>query len=158
MQMLKITEAASMAIHALAVLAANPGKRLSSKDIAQTLGFSEAHLAKVFQRLARAGLAGSQRGPTGGFVLAQKPDDITLLQIFEAIEGPLTVSGCLLEHHECGTTDCPLGKLVKSVNVEVKDSLTHTTLAALCGSLALPRTLALESAAPVVAEAVQGVA
>ncbi|MCK4620269.1 MAG: Rrf2 family transcriptional regulator, partial [Desulfobacterales bacterium] len=63
---IKISEAASMAIHAMVFLASESGRIVPSREIATTLRSSEAHLSKVMQRLAKAGLVSSTRGPKGG--------------------------------------------------------------------------------------------
>jgi len=128
--MLKISEAASLALHAAAILAAGNGNgRNSTRSMAHRLGASEHHLAKVMQRLGRAGLVRSVRGPQGGFVLASAPADISLLQIYEAVDGPLRPAPCLLPHQVCGGDDCVLGGLVQSLNDQIEDYLERTTLA-----------------------------
>ena len=67
---LKMSEAVSIALHASALLASDPGTKLSNKQIAGRLHVSEAHLSKVLQRLVKVGLVRSMKGPKGGFVLA----------------------------------------------------------------------------------------
>ncbi len=81
-----ISEAVSLGVHGMGLLAAS-GRRLSARDMAQALGVSEAHLTKVFQRLARAGLVRSVRGVGGGFELKLAPADISLMAVYKAIEG-----------------------------------------------------------------------
>jgi len=132
--MLRISEAASLAIHAAVVMARNPEAVHSTHEVATTLGVSEAHLSKVMQRLARAGLVNSVRGPKGGFTLARPGGEITLLNIYEAIEGPLRPSGCLLKKPICSGTDCILGKLLGNVNREMGDYLANTKLSDVCGA------------------------
>lgn len=135
--LLKISDAASLAIHAMAFLAQRFGKRTSAKQIASVLGVSENHLAKVCQRLAKAGLIEATRGPRGGFVLAQPADLITLIQVYEAVEGPLSPSRCLLHRPVCGE-NCIMGELVESVNRQVSEYLRWTTLAQLAKTSAFP--------------------
>ena len=84
---LRLSEAASMGYHALAVLAGSPDGFMTAGEISKMISGSEAHLAKVMRRLVRAGLASSTRGPGGGFKIARKADAISLLDIYEAIEG-----------------------------------------------------------------------
>ena len=65
--MLKISEAATLALHTAFFLVTNPDRRLTTREMASTMGASEAHLSKVLQRLVHAGLVESVRGPKGGF-------------------------------------------------------------------------------------------
>ena len=107
---LKISEAASMAMHAMGLLALEPGKPLSSRAIASCFHVSEAHLSKVMQRLVKVGLLSSVRGPKGGFSLAVDPQKVMLLEVFTAIEGPLETSSCLFGVPLCDGETCILGR------------------------------------------------
>jgi Rrf2 family protein len=135
--MLRISEAAGLALHVAALLARAPADPRSTRDLAVGLGVSEAHLSKVLQRLSRHGIARSYRGPHGGWTLAVDPEDITLLQVYEALEGPLGPSGCLLEGPRCPDGSCILGDLVTSVNAQVFDYLSSTRLSSLACALDL---------------------
>lgn len=129
---LRISEAASLALHTAVLLAANRGRVVSTVDIASVLGVSEAHLSKVLQRLNHAGLVDSVRGPRGGFVLARDPEQTSLLAVYEAVAGPLGEAECLLERTICGGgSECILGGLLHSVNQEVKGYLARTKIAQL---------------------------
>jgi Rrf2 family protein len=124
---LKLAESASIALHA-AVLLAGRDEPLSNSDIAARINASPAHLSKVLQRLAKAGLVFSSRGPKGGFTLAKPPEDITLLDVYEAIEGPLSSSRCLLGTPVCGG-QCILGGLLNNINQETRGYLKTKNLA-----------------------------
>lgn len=124
---LKISDAASLALHTMVLLAADPHKTLTTKDIAGVLKASEAHLAKVLQRLGRAGLVSSQRGPRGGFTLGRDSAQITLLAIYEAVEGPLEIPTCLLSKPVCGG-HCILGGLLSRLGGEVASYFGQTRL------------------------------
>ena len=128
---LRVSEAASVGMHTMVLLAANPGRLMTTREVADTLGVSEAHLSKVLQRLARAGFVRSVRGPRGGFQLADAPDKISLLQVYEAIEGPLEEGNCLLGRPVCDGPNCILGRLLKSVNQEVRQYLAGAKLSEL---------------------------
>ena len=69
---LKISDAATLALHTAVLLADRTEGPLTTKEIALTFGISEAHLAKVLQRLAKAGIVHSGRGPKGGFLLGKR--------------------------------------------------------------------------------------
>ena len=116
---LRLSEAASMAYHALAVLSAEPDRFLTAGEIAKTIAGSEAHLAKVMRRLVRARLVKSTRGPGGGFKIARQADEITLLDIYEAVEGKFRMADCMLEDPCCRENDCIMGSLIRSVSLEI---------------------------------------
>lgn len=132
--MLKISDAASLALHTMVLLASQHDRLVSNKEIASVLKVSEAHLSKVLQRLAKIGLVHSIRGPHGGFSLGHPGERITLLQVYEAIEGPLPVScNCLFDRQVCCRNHCILGNLLGNINIQIRDYLHKTTLAQLSG-------------------------
>ncbi|MBN1653077.1 MAG: Rrf2 family transcriptional regulator [Deltaproteobacteria bacterium] len=128
-----ISEAANLAIHALTYLAGQRSSGpVSTAQVARHYGVSEAHLSKVFQRLTKAGFVKSIRGPKGGFVLAEDPSAITLKDIYESIDGPLSRrSLCLLGRRSCDLDRCIFGDLLESIHKQVTEKLSGTTLAAL---------------------------
>jgi Rrf2 family protein len=85
-KIIAISEAVSLGFHGMGLLAASQ-KRISARAMAETLGVSEAHLTKVFQRLVREGLVNSVRGPGGGFEMREHPKNVTLFSVYNAIEG-----------------------------------------------------------------------
>ena len=128
--MFKLSDAANLAFHAMAVLASNRTEsRQSVTRLARHLGVSDNHLAKVMQRLAKLGLVVSTRGPKGGFSLGRKADEISLKEIYEAIEGPLIERTCMLGKPVCDGTNCLLGNLVLTIHQRIDDHLTNTSLA-----------------------------
>lgn len=139
----KISEAASLGLHTMALLAKHGDRRWTNQEIAASLHGSVHHLAKVTQRLVRAGLIESAVGPQGGFRLARPSKTIRLLEIYEAIEGRLQESGCLLTNPVCreGRAGCVLGGLVQKINREVREYLTKTTLAKLVSGAAFLQSL-----------------
>lgn len=125
---IKISEAASLGLHALLLLARNSEKTFSAGEISQALQVSEAHLAKVMQRLVKVGLVHSARGPHGGFVLGKSADEISLLDIYEAIEGPIAQVTCLLDKPICKNNQCAFGNLIHDINRQVAEHLARTKL------------------------------
>jgi len=128
---LKISEAASLAMHAMGLLASGPERSMSSKTIAARFNVSEAHLAKVLQRLAKIGLLTSVRGPKGGFSLAKPADGITLLDVFEAIEGPVRPADCLFGVPLCDGETCILGRVMVEANALLVRHLSQTRVSEL---------------------------
>lgn len=135
----RISDAVSLAIHAMMLLAVTDAKEpISVAHMSERLGVSRAHLAKVFQRLAKAGLVHSTRGPQGGFVLSRSAQSIFLSEIYEIIEGPIQAVECLLGHPVCNDKCCVLGGLLSSIHHQVHDYFTGTRLSEVCGALSRP--------------------
>lgn len=87
---MRLTRAASYAIHAAAHMAGlKKGEPMPSHIIAQKRDIPERFLLKVLKPMVSAGLLFSLKGPHGGYRLARPPHDITLLEIVEAIDGPI---------------------------------------------------------------------
>jgi Rrf2 family protein len=132
---IRIPEAVSLAIHSLALLAARPEEIIPTREIAEVLGGSSAHLAKVLKTLENDGFVRSQRGPSGGFSLARSPGDVTLLEIYEAIEGPLFTRGCLLSTRLCAGEGCIFGDLLDSLERQFREHLAMTRLSELAETM-----------------------
>ncbi len=128
MSLFRITDAASLGLHAMHLLALQPDKRLSVPDIAHALNVSPNHMSKVAQRLAKAGLITAYRGPQGGLQLTRSPESIRLVEIYRAVEGELAPNDCLLGRPACPRR-CILGDMVRSVNRTIRDYFEQTTLA-----------------------------
>lgn len=126
---LKFSEAASLGLHTMRVLASDGSRRMTTRDIAARLKVSETHLSKVLQRLARGGLVQSTRGPKGGFTIAGEPGEITLMSVYEAVDGPLTSETCFLGRSVCPWGECMLGGLIETVNNMARRQLEETVLA-----------------------------
>ena len=134
--LLKMSEAVSLGLHAAALLADHDDGPCTTRRLAGRLEASEAHLAKVMQRLAKAGLVASTRGPRGGFVLAAPADEITLLEVYEAIEGPVEPTGCLFGAPVCGGKACIFGGVLSEVETRLRNFLAGTRLSDLRPALA----------------------
>lgn len=128
--LLRISDAVSLAFHTLWLLAEQENEEgyLSTPDIADKLAVSEHHLQKVHQRLTKAGFIRAVRGPKGGFCLNRPASEITLLEVFESIDGPMEPSRCLLGRAQCRMENCLLGCLVDQVNQLVRTHFERITL------------------------------
>lgn len=133
--MLHLTRRGDYAIRGMVYLATRPGQEISLLgDIATAVDVSPALLAKLFQQLVRNGLVRSYRGTGGGFHLGRPPEKITLLEIVEAIEGPIVLNRCLMEERACDRDAfCPVHPVWKEVQNKMKDILNHVTLKDLAG-------------------------
>ena len=128
---LKISDATALALHSMVHLARDPEVKSTTAEIAAFFEASKHHLAKVHQRLTKAGLIYSNRGPAGGVGLAKDPAEITLLDIYEVMEGPMMCHACLFGKDVCPRADCVLGELLPGLARQVKDYFEKTTLAQL---------------------------
>jgi len=99
---MQLTRAADYAVRVMIHMAGMaPGARASRADLAEAAECPEQFLSKVLQGLTRAGLVISHRGNTGGFELPEGRRNASLLEIVEAIEGPLKLNVCLNGDGSC---------------------------------------------------------
>ncbi|KIV60684.1 putative transcriptional regulator of NADH dehydrogenase, Rrf2 family [Rhizobium sp. UR51a] len=75
-------------------LMGSPDKPLSSRDLADLQGISPSFLAKIFPKLERAGLVVAWEGAKGGYRLAKQPENISVLEVVDAIEGRKPLFDC----------------------------------------------------------------
>jgi Rrf2 family protein len=116
---LNISQGSTMGLHAALLLAKSEGQPVTTLEAAGRLKVSAAHLSKILQRLVKAGIAKAARGPRGGYMLNKPLKDIRLLDVFEAIEGKIKLSKCLLREPRCGLDGCILGDLLADINYQV---------------------------------------
>ena len=124
----RVSEAANLGLHALAVIAAGPEPSHRTREIAARLKASVTHLAKVMVVLDHAGLVVGTRGPAGGYRLARPASRIFLKEIYEAIEGPMQARECLFGEPVCEAQGCVLSKYFGGLNREVIRKLARTRL------------------------------
>lgn len=86
---MRISERVDNAVRAMAELAAAEGSSAKAEAIATKQGISLKFLLDIFRDLKRGELVRSKRGPDGGFTLSRPPEDISLADIFRAVDGPL---------------------------------------------------------------------
>jgi len=122
-----LSEAASIALHSM-VLVARAKEGINVVQIADFTGLSKNHIAKVMQRLAKNDLVKSVRGPAGGFTLKRDPKTVSLLEIYELIEGPLEENDCPLNYDICNYDKCIIGNIVNEMTSGFKNYLKQQTL------------------------------
>ena len=126
-KIITISEAASIAIHGM-VLVARSGGMINVQHIATATQSSRHHVAKVFQRLVKENLVVSHRGPNGGFTIKKDPSGISLLNIYEAIEGEIEIGDCPLERPICPFNKCLMGNVISEMTRGYIDYLSKQTL------------------------------
>jgi Rrf2 family protein len=126
-KIISLSEAASIGIHSM-ILITNSKGNLNVSHIAEITHSSRHHVAKVLQRMVKEGFLESNRGPNGGFQLKKKPEKISLLDIFEAIEGKIQESGCLSDNPICPFDKCLMGNIINRMTLEFRDYLENQKL------------------------------
>ena len=118
------------ALRAMVHLADHYGEdAVSTKTIALEQDFSYALASKLMQRLQKAGLIESTMGVRGGFQLARDPARISLLDVIEAIQGPISLNQCLLGVKVCKKHGiCPIRKKLGLLQTDMTAYLQDTTL------------------------------
>ena len=126
--LLRTSKAFTLGMHAMALLARHYPDRLSVSRIAALCGVSEAHLAKVVQTLARSGFVRGERGPAGGIALTGPADSVSLMDIWNAIEGTATDEVCAFAIPTCTAGLCPVGRRFAAYSRQVENLMKETTL------------------------------
>jgi len=99
---LQLTRGSEYGIRAMMYLAARPADQICSlRDVGREQDIPESFLAKIFQSLVHADLVVSYRGARGGFALARPADQITVAQVVEAVDGPISLNNCVLWPETC---------------------------------------------------------
>lgn len=96
---MQITRQADYAVRTILYLAISPLANV--KEIAKAQSIPYDYLAKTMKHLVNAGLVKTHRGVQGGISLTRPPEQITLLEVIEAVDGPLALNLCLLESNNC---------------------------------------------------------
>lgn len=126
-RIIALSEAASIAIHSL-VLIARSEETMNVLQISAATGSSKHHVAKVLQRLVKEGYVTSSRGPSGGFLMKKDPKEITLLDIYEAIEGKIEITNCPMDNPVCPFDKCLMGNVVSKLTAQFRDHMASQTL------------------------------
>lgn len=119
-------------IRTMLYLASQPQTRpILIRDIAQNLQIPFSFLAKIAQTLTRRGLLTSQKGPGGGVALARPAEEITLLQVLEAINGLDLTWKCVLGMPRCSESGvhCPLHDHWKTIRNSIISMLSNQSIA-----------------------------
>lgn len=154
---LQLTRAGEYAVRAaLALAAAPPGSVLPLRDIGEAQEIPQSFLAKILQTLAREGLVVSRRGAQGGFTLARPAAAITLRDVIEAVDGPVSLNRCIVAPDACARSGtCPVHRVWCEAQERLMQVLGTVTLADLAGGR-LPDGAVPPAAADAVAGPSQG--
>ena len=148
---MKVRKSAAYALHALMYMVRHSTQLPATTDmIAKAEGIPSNYLAKIFQQLVKARFVKAVNGKNRGYVFARAPEEISLLELFEVMEGSPLFDDCFLRHCECGGTkeNCHIFSVWINATKRVKEILEETTVAAATWShpehrfLSLPESLA----------------
>jgi Rrf2 family protein len=129
---MKLSTQADYAVRAVYELSLHaPGTVLHTGDIAAAQRIPGPRLAKVVHDLARADLVRTQRGQQGGVMLARPAADITVRDVYEAVEGPIRLCRCRQRVEPCGDDVCDTHDFWHGVESLLTEELQTTTFAAL---------------------------
>mgnify|MGYP003605133425 FL=1 len=134
--MLRVTKLTDYASVVLTVLASDPAAVLSASELAERAGLEVPTVAKLLKPLAQPGPVAGSRGPNGGYKLARDAADISLVEIVEAMEGPLGMTECSVHAGQCGIEDsCGVRANWRRINDVVADALRGVSLAQMLGPM-----------------------
>ncbi len=130
---LRLTSATDYAIRSMLYIASLPEDRVVLRtEVAEAQKIPPSFTAKILRALVRAGLLRSSRGVHGGFALARPAAEVNLLEVIEAIEGPLGIAECVPDPLKCEhAVNCPASAVWTLVQERIADILRGITLEAL---------------------------
>ena len=127
---MQITRETDYAIRCVHFLSCREDETIMVDKIAEGMRIPKTFLAKILQKLVRGGVVKSFRGAKGGFQLDRRPEEITLLDVIEAIEGPVAMNACALDNRYCSLSSrCSVHPVWVKVRKEVESLLRKRTFA-----------------------------
>ena len=124
-----VTRETDYAVRTVLYLAKNRDHKASVTEVAHAMHIPKSFLAKLLQRLVRSHILTSSRGVKGGFQLAQKPSEITLLSIMEAVQGPAVINVCAIDSKRCKLSSaCAVHPVWVDIRKEVEKRLKRETI------------------------------
>lgn len=128
---MQITRQADYAVRAVYHLAKlGPESRAATNQIADEQHIPPSFLAKIISQLSVAGLLHTSRGARGGVSLARSPHEISLLEVVEAIDGPILLNECVADAANCSLSfECPMQPVWADAQKDLIDRLKHTNFA-----------------------------
>ncbi|MGH9492860.1 MAG: SUF system Fe-S cluster assembly regulator [Terriglobales bacterium] len=135
--MLKLTKKADYGLIAVKHLAECGQGACSAKDMAEAYGIPPEALAKILQRLVKAGLLHSHHGMNGGYALARDARSITAFEVIKSIDGPVLITSCTTKHGDCEQSlRCTVREPLRRVNESIQEVLSRITIAEMKGDTA----------------------
>lgn len=143
--MLRLSKKADYALMSMKHLALRPesGASASAREIAESYSIPLELLAKVLQRLVRARLLMSVQGTRGGYRLARPAAAITVADVIQAVDGPVTVTACSPDDHQCDQfRTCSIRDPLWRIKTRILEALTTVTVAEMAAEAEAPPSVA----------------
>ncbi len=127
---MRLTRAGEYAVRCMLYLSKKgQGNLISRQEIAENADIPAHFLAKIAQQLAKAGFIEIRQGARGGFVLSQKPADISLLQIVETMIGEIYLNDCIIRPDSCGSqAECSVHQVWLAARNQLRATLAAVSL------------------------------
>jgi len=136
---MQITRETDYAMRCILYLSAQPDKVVMVDEVSREMATPKSFMAKILQKLVKAGVVKSFRGVKGGFQLNRQPKDINLLDVIEAIEGVVALNACAVDSSLCGFSDtCGVHTIWVKLRVEVNELLKKHNFAEIVASSEKP--------------------
>ena len=127
---MKLSAAAELAVRGILVLAEEHGHGPITLDtVCARRDLPKQYLVKIFASLSKADLITPIRGKKGGYLLSREPKDISVLEVVEAVEGPIALNLCQHELPKCDAVDCRIRPVWARLQKSVREELGGLSLA-----------------------------
>ena len=134
-----ITRETDYAIRTVLYLARDRDRTANVAEVSHAMQIPKSFLAKVLQRLVRHHILSSMRGVGGGFRLAKKPSEISLLDIMEAVQGPAAINVCAIDSKRCSlSATCSVHPVWVDIRQDLEKRLRRQTMDKLAGGKKQP--------------------
>ena len=125
---MQVTRLSDYAVRAVLHLSMNEGRVVGVPEIVKDQDIPKPFAAKILQLLAKAGIVRSVQGARGGYTLARKPSEITLLDVYEAASGPLCLNICVEHTKGCERSGhCPAHPVWSKLTSQLRQSMRQWT-------------------------------
>ena len=126
---MRLTKAGEYAVRCSLFLSARSrGEIANRKEIARVMDIPDQFLSKIAQQLARAGIIEIIQGPKGGYRLLVAPEELTLLEVVEAVTGTIILNDCILKPESCGRSyHCCVHQVWEKARNQLRDTLRQAS-------------------------------
>ena len=128
-----LSQTTEYALRIVVQLASQGAEPVTISELARTTRIPSGYLAKVLRQLSRAGLVHSQRGPNGGSVLLRPPEELTVLDVVQAVDPLKRIEVCPLGLRGHGANLCPLHRRLDQAVATVETAFRNSSVADLLG-------------------------